>query len=312
MTPFKLLGCLLLALQVTAYRVDKSIPRPLLQKRVFGTPTYPPEVLTEIAEEYRDTAGRAWAYLKNKLRQGGNDKPCADIANLELYWTFDEDVAPASPEKELEDILYTLHIPTDKTYIRIDSETPVPDAPLQGKYAKAYKQLFKPIAGIIIVEYLETQEEYLDGHGVGQEHWSDITARTWQQAPESLINAYGIPSGPGPFPLNYVVHWHVRNTETEAVINDIIMKDHQQPTGAKQTFYPHKSDQAKSPDPNSQLLLGSPNGRGLSYMLGDFQRTFQRKTIKSATLESKTPPNQNHIWWHLTWELEPYTVPEQF
>ena len=298
MAILKSLYFILLAFHVTAYRVYHG---EIHQKPPLQIPVTPDPETIETGKEYLLTASKGWTYLLNKLEQGGPDKPCADITDLENEWSFTPDAALRAPARELIPILQRLNLATDASYMRVDATTPADAEPGTLDWARTFLQFFKPNQGTIIVENLASQEENMNQEGIGTQHWSDITASIWQVARFWIENTYNQNPGPPPYHLRYIIHHHVRNSETESVINGEIMKPPQPPNGAKAIF-PAKNPDG-TPNTNFRLLLGCPNGRGLPYLLGDFQQTFERQTIKSVTVESRTPPGSNHIWWHLTWEL---------
>ncbi|MCJ1400381.1 hypothetical protein MMC11_003586 [Xylographa trunciseda] len=227
--------------------------------------------------EYLARGRRLWADLSDALATNSPDLP-SDSARISQTWDFTYRYQKRPPTL-LRGPLRTLHLPTGEAYTRVTVATP---KDLQGweqstdHIATQFMALYNVENGVII-----------------------ITAECMRQLSPSRASAIPNPYAPTQnafINLRYVfMHLIASISKTEPVINEILMVHRQDRNGRPARFLPDMD--------TFRVLLGSPNGQGVAYLLSQQKNAFQRKTIRSVTLQAITPEYPQKAWCHLWWEF---------
>ncbi|KAF1363659.1 hypothetical protein EJ07DRAFT_152443 [Lizonia empirigonia] len=151
-------------------------------------------------------------------------------------------------------------------------------------------------------------------------HWSDITALQAQQAiaeanthPNNKTNTDTL--SPTPFPnLTHIIRSSIENTHANHIIHQLI-QHHTSPcsypvvdTGCPQCCrhiawpgWTFESDTEAA-----RALLGTPNGAGVAWLLGQHEALFGRRTVARMTLwcELKALPERPSLLFHVRGQEE--------
>ncbi|MCJ1390729.1 hypothetical protein MMC18_003590 [Xylographa bjoerkii] len=249
--------------------------------------------------KYRERGHQLWATLSKELTATTPDEP-HDSAMIHQTWDFTY-VQHSPPPMELIGPLRNLHLPVGNVYTSVFAKTPK-HVPIQHTVTN-FDALYDVVSGVIIVEDMYREKPSIDdlpdGTAIGKEHWSQITAECWRELSQSMVTAPNHSHAPAHNAfanLRYVfMHLIISPYATEPVINEILMVHKKTHIGLPARYLPNTD--------TFNVLLGSPNGQGVAYMLYQNKNAFQRKTIKSVTLQSISPGWTGQIWWHLWWEI---------
>ncbi|MCJ1434904.1 hypothetical protein MMC27_004274 [Xylographa pallens] len=248
--------------------------------------------------EYLARGRRLWAALSTALATNTPDPPSGS-ARMHQTWDFRASSPMTPPSAQIIGPLQRLHLPVGPDYTRIDALTP---KGMMTPTVSRYHSLFNVANGVIIAEDMFRDESrannVADQTTIGKEHWSQITVECWRLICDSTAGPSNHPHAPtqNPFAnLRYIFMVMITDDKTEAVINERLMVHQPSLNGPPTKFLPNSD--------TFNALLGSPNGQGVAYMLTQNKNAFQRKTIKSVTLQSITPNHVPEPWWHLWWEI---------
>ncbi|MCJ1293504.1 hypothetical protein MMC34_005059 [Xylographa carneopallida] len=258
----------------------------------------PPIDAQTVYSEYLTRGRRLWATLSRELATNSPDAPSGS-AHMHQRWDFRASEVMITPSQQIIKPLQSLHLPYGPDYTRIDALTP---KGMQNPTVSRFHSLFNVANGVILVEDMFRDEEkasqVADPATLGTEHWSQITVESWRLLCYSAATSSNHPDVPTHSlfaNLRYIFMVMITSDETEAVINDMLMTRQPGRNGSPVQFLPNSNA--------FYVLLGSPNGQGLPYMLFQNKNAFRYKTIKSVTLQSITPGHFPEPWWHLWWEI---------
>ncbi|MCJ1318294.1 hypothetical protein MMC15_003622 [Xylographa vitiligo] len=258
----------------------------------------PPSETETVYSEYLARGRRLWETLLRELATNAPDPPRGS-AQIHRTWDFRASEQNQPPSRQIITPLRSLFLPVGPDYIRVDALTP---KGMSNPTVSRFHSLFNVQEGVIIAEDMFRDDEkannIADPTTLGREHWSQITVECWRLVCNKVASASNHPHAPAQnlfAKLRYIFMLMISFDQTEAVINEILMA-HQPGTNGPQTqFFPNSNA--------FYVLLGSPNGQGVAYMLFQNKNAFGHKTIKSVTLQSITPGNFPFPWWHLWWEI---------
>ncbi|MCJ1416231.1 hypothetical protein MMC32_002566 [Xylographa parallela] len=258
-----------------------------------------PSSATDAAySEYLARGRRLWATLSRELTTNSPDSPSGS-AQMHRTWDFRASPTMNPPSAPMIGPLQSLHLPVGPDYTKMDALTP---KGMTTPTITRYHYLFNVVNGVILVEDMFKDEARVitvaDQTSIGKEHWSQVTVECWRLLCDSTARLLNHPHAPTQnlfANLRYVFMVMVTHDKTEGIINERLMVHQPSRNGPPTKFLPN-SDAFIA-------LLGSPNGQGIAYMLTQNKNAFQRKTIKSVTLQSITPKHVPEPWWHLWWEI---------
>ncbi|MCJ1381069.1 hypothetical protein MMC17_004178 [Xylographa soralifera] len=258
----------------------------------------PPSETEAVYSEYMARGRRLWETLSRELATNSPDPPSGS-ARMHQTWDFRFSEQNNPPSPQIINPLQSLWLPVGLDYTRVDALTP---KGIMAPTVSRFHSLFNVENGVIIAEDMfrdeERADEVADQTTVGKEHWSQVTVECWRL----LCNSRAAPSNHPHAPtsnlfanLRYIFMVLIFSEKTEAVINERLMVHQPGSNGPPVQFLPNSNA--------FYVLLGSPNGQGIAYMLAQNKNAFQYKTIKSVTLQSNTPEHFPETWWHLWWEI---------
>lgn len=137
------------------------------------------------------------------------------------------------------------------------------------------ENIYNPNAGYIIAianygpEYMiglpENRDRHLQLPAVSR--WSDVIFVEWQY--ETRRRPLGVGE------LKWLVRYNIANPTTRAVTVEALRRD-----GSRRTRWPGVSFPACSE--NFEAIIGTPNGRGIVWLLASHKREFGAKTVESV------------------------------
>ncbi|MCJ1286540.1 hypothetical protein MMC26_005886 [Xylographa opegraphella] len=257
----------------------------------------PPSETDAAYHEYLARGRLLWQKLSRELI---TDSPDAPMDSERIFETWELNSTPfRPPPAKLIGPLRSLHLPFGNDYTRVKARTPkaMPYTTITN-----FQSLYNVENGVIITEEMFRKEEGInavrDQALLGKQHWSQVTVECWRRLCRAVASLPGITIAPASelfTNLRYIFMVMITSDKTEAVINERLMLHQPSYNGPPTTFLPNNIA--------FYVLLGSPNGQGVAYMLAQNKNAFKRKTIKSVTLQSITPADYPGIWWHLWWEI---------
>ena len=157
---------------------------------------------------------------------------------------------------------------------------------MQATYAE-YTNLFNPSEGVIVAANNESPQTVLDNASASGKdssnesldppplnHWSDVVYLTYKHECES--------AGKNVRDLRYIMHARSSNKLTRAALLNLLDLG-QGETGRSYPTWPHRKVFTAASREGS-VLLATPNGIGVAFMLIGHKRELGHKRVKSVTV----------------------------